>query len=588
MKSQAQDILKDLKSRHRKTIHFSLLVCLFFIQLLIGGYFYNEMISDKKLAAITRKLSQIDELEKLTRASRDRLFAAQRNLQRYISTKDKNDLEQYFSNLDEIGKNLELLERNGHAYPRFRQALVIGDAEVVKSNSLKKIIDSARVSLPAATPQKRVHETAGLKKFEKGELSFKKYDIETKTYADTLKKKNIFKRIGDAIKGKENVQRVTTLTTVREGTTPNSVLLKKSVDSLLNVADTYYGKQIERVRTEIIQTQTDTEKNSQLPAIYENLLFYNNGLMDVYEQAVFSTKKDLQRDYDLHSSKARKYRIYMVSAAMVLMFIISVLILLLTRIAFGYEQKLNEAKRHIEQNLNFKNRILGMLSHELRSPLKMMDLFIGRVDKKVEGPQIKEYLKSMRFTNNSLLLQANQILEFTKDQHSQNKLLAVRFELKKEVDALLTAIEPYVASRHNRFDVVTDIAPETVVDADKAKLHQLFLNIIGNANKFTENGSITVHVHAAGVPEGTVKLTVEVRDTGTGISASDLEKIFEPYYQGIVSADVDNIGAGLGLSLCKDIVSLFNGDISVTSEKNIGTTVAFKIYLNKMEHERAG
>ena len=82
------------------------------------------------------------------------------------------------------------------------------------------------------------------------------------------------------------------------------------------------------------------------------------------------------------------------------------------------------------------------------------------------------------------------------------------------------------------------------------------------------------------INENIISLTTEINDTGVGISQSDLEKIFEPYYQGIISDDVENLGAGLGLSLCKELVELYSGNISVNSELNKGTTVKFSINLN--------
>ncbi len=75
-------------------------------------------------------------------------------------------------------------------------------------------------------------------------------------------------------------------------------------------------------------------------------------------------------------------------------------------------------------------------------------------------------------------------------------------------------------------------------------------------------------------------MITEISDTGVGISKSDLEKIFEPYYQGVLSEDVENLGAGLGLSLCKEIIGLYDGDISVSSEEGKGTTVHFSVNLN--------
>jgi signal transduction histidine kinase len=262
------------------------------------------------------------------------------------------------------------------------------------------------------------------------------------------------------------------------------------------------------------------------------------------------------------------------------MFIVSILIMILTRIAFIYERKLSKANKQIKENLNFKNRILGMLSHELRSPLKIIGIFINKINKKTDDKNIKEYLKSISFTNNTLLIQANQILEYTKNQQVENKLIPVEFNLKNEIKSILTSIEPYIETRNNTFIVEENIDAKIVVNSDNTKINQLFMNILGNANKFTENGEIKVVTRAKTINKSVVSLVTEISDTGTGISKSDLEKIFEPYYQGVLSEDVENLGAGLGLSLCKEIVALYSGEISVSSEENKGTTVTFSINLN--------
>jgi signal transduction histidine kinase len=109
------------------------------------------------------------------------------------------------------------------------------------------------------------------------------------------------------------------------------------------------------------------------------------------------------------------------------------------------------------------------------------------------------------------------------------------------------------------------------------------MNILGNANKFTENGEIKVTVEVEPVNKNIISLTAKIKDSGSGISPSDIEKIFEPYYQGVLSEDVENLGAGLGLSLCKEIVELYDGNISVSSELGKGTTVVFTVNLNLSE-----
>lgn len=257
----------------------------------------------------------------------------------------------------------------------------------------------------------------------------------------------------------------------------------------------------------------------------------------------------------------------------------------LTRIAFIYEKRLNAANKQINENLNFKNRILGMLSHELRSPLKIIGLFISRISKKTDDRQIKEYLKSISFTNDSLLMQANQILEYTKNQAVENKLIPVKFNLKSEITSIMASIEPYIETRNNIFIIHENISPDLEVYSDNKKINQIFMNILGNANKFTENGQITVEVKTEPRNENTISLMTKISDTGAGISKHDLEKIFEPYYQGVLSEDVENLGAGLGLSLCKEIIELYSGHIAVESETGKGTTVTFTVNLNRTNEQ---
>lgn len=307
---------------------------------------------------------------------------------------------------------------------------------------------------------------------------------------------------------------------------------------------------------------------------------YSNDLMKIYETAIKDSKSELQREYDNLNSEKNKIRNYLVIGAMVLMFIVSILIMILTRIAFIYEKRLKAANIQIKENLNFKNRILGMLSHELRSPLKIIGIFINRIGKKTTDETVKEYLKSISFTTNTLLMQSNQILEYTKNQQVENKLISTEFNLNNEVDSILNSIEPYIQTRNNQFIINKNIDPNLVVYSDNTKINQVFMNILGNANKFTENGKITVDTRSQMIDANTVSLITKITDTGAGISKSDLEKIFEPYYQGVLSEDVENLGAGLGLSLCKEIVELYSGSISVASELGKGTEVSFSIKLN--------
>lgn len=566
---------KLLNFKARKIIHYSLLVCILLIQLIIAGFFYNEFISKKNLTFFENQLKEVHTLENLTDSSRGELLNAQNFLQKYMVSNDNTYLDSYFSSLNKLGKNLDSIGHYENKYPKLKNVLTSKKKDSMEIKKLRSLIDS---TYEYSTKSNFKVENS-LPKLEKYSVNydFDKFKVETKTITDTVKKKGLFGRLGDAISGKENVRKESTIITVKQGKEASPANIKAEFDSIFNEVNNHYKGEIKKIQVNVVRNQNNS---GNFYKIFNNLLVYSNGLMNIYEVAIKDSKSELEKEYQKQNSESNRIRKNLVFGAMILMFIVSVLIMLLTRIAFIYEKKLNAANKQIKENLNFKNRILGMLSHELRSPLKIIGLFINRINKRTEDEKVKEYLKSISFTNDSLLMQANQILEYTKNQAVENKLIPVKFNLKNEITSILTSIEPYIETRNNKFIVDENINPDIKVYSDNKKINQIFMNILGNANKFTENGQIKVTAKTLPVDENTISLATEISDTGVGISKSDLEKIFEPYYQGVLSEDVENLGAGLGLSLCKEIVGLYDGDISVSSEEGKGTTVRFSVNLN--------
>ncbi len=566
---------KLLNFKARKIIHYSLLVCILLIQLLIAGYFYNEFISRKNLAFFENQLKEVHTLENLTDNSRGELLNAQNFLQKYMVSNDNTYLNSYFASLNKLGKNLDSIGHYENKYPKLKNVLTSNRKDSMEIKKLKSLIDSTY----EYSTKSNFKVENNLPKLEKYSVNydFDKFKVETKTISDTVKKKGLFGRLGDAISGKENVRKESTIITVKQGKEASPANIKAEFDSIFNEVNNHYKGEIKKIQVNVVRNQNNS---GNFYKIFNNLMVYSNGLMNIYDVAIKDSKAELEKEYQKQNSESNRIRKNLVFGAMILMFIVSVLIMFLTRIAFIYERKLNAANKQIKENLNFKNRILGMLSHELRSPLKIIGLFINRINKRTEDEKVKEYLKSISFTNDSLLMQANQILEYTKNQAVENKLIPVKFNLKSEITSILTSIEPYIETRNNKFIIDENINPDINVYSDNKKINQIFMNILGNANKFTENGQIKVTAKTQPVDENTISLITEISDTGVGISKSDLEKIFEPYYQGVLSEDVENLGAGLGLSLCKEIIGLYDGDISVSSEEGKGTTVHFSVNLN--------
>ena len=396
-------------------------------------------------------------------------------------------------------------------------------------------------------------------------------------FRSSVVKKKLFSRLKDAIKGDVSTKRDTVFITATYGNTIDTDKIKEDFDNTINAMSNHYLNEIKRYQSHISITNS---KSNNLYHIYDSLIVSGNNLMEIYDGTINNYSAKLEEQYNEQNSTNNKIRRYAVLGLMILLFFVLVVIMYYTKQSFLYERELKAANEEIKRNLNFKNKILSMLSHEIRAPLKIIIIFIDRITKKTSDEKITDYLKSISFTNNSLLIQANQILEYAKNQEKPIELKPIEFDLRNEIDAILHVFQPYIESRNNVIEIRNEIDPETIVLADNIKIHQIFTNILGNANKFTENGKIKVTVSTASINEKTVRLYVTISDTGIGISESDIEKIFEPYYQGVLSDEIDNLGAGLGLNLCKEIIELFHGNISVKSTLRKGTIVNFEIDLN--------
>ncbi|PWN62725.1 sensor histidine kinase [Chryseobacterium viscerum] len=571
---------KFLNFKLRKVVHYSLILCILLIQVIIAIFFYNEFVNGKKLKFIKDQLEESRALGGLTDNSRKDFMDAQDHLQKYMATQDNNELQLYFQSLRKLKMNFDKIGEYENTSPRLKKTLTLHRQDTLKTAKLKTLIDS--VYQNSLNPPSKIED----KQYEpaKYKNDFEDLKIQTRTYADTVKKKGFFGRIKDAVAGKVDVQKESTVITMTNNKTIDLSQVKSKMDNTIKSMDKHYAAEVKRVQLLAAQKQ---KSNLQFYSNFSKLLVYSNGLIEVYENAIKDFKSELEKEYNEQSSNNNHIRTYLVLGLMILMFIVSILIMYFTRVAFIYERKLNAANDEIKKNLNFKNRILGMLSHDLRSPLKIINIFIDKIYRTTEDETIKDYLKSIKFTNSTLLLQSNQILEYTKNENAEKELIKSVFNLKEEIGSIVKVITPYLETRNNRF-VVTDRIPEDLeVFSDNIRINQIFMNILGNANKFTENGQIDLVMITEPLGENQISLITTVGDTGIGISESDLGKIFDPYYQGMVSDEVDNLGAGLGLNLVKEIVELFDGDISVESKLHKGTKVTFRINLNRNNNGNA-
>lgn len=239
--------------------------------------------------------------------------------------------------------------------------------------------------------------------------------------------------------------------------------------------------------------------------------------------------------------------------------------------------QLKEAKEHAEAADKLKSAFLATMSHELRTPLNSIIGFTGILLQQLGGPINAEQDKQLNMVRNSanhLLSLISDILDISKIEAGQLTVAAEPFSLKESVQKIVQTVRPLAEKKGLVLSVgLTDEVG--IVTGDVRRVEQILLNLLSNAVKFTEQGNIAV---SCACEAGNFVTTVS--DTGIGISAADLEKLFKPFHQIDTGLSRKYEGTGLGLSICKRLADLLGGSIHVESRLSEGSSFSFTLPLS--------
>lgn len=239
------------------------------------------------------------------------------------------------------------------------------------------------------------------------------------------------------------------------------------------------------------------------------------------------------------------------------------------------EEILREAKRAAENANRSKSEFIANMSHEIRTP---MNAVIGLAQLALSTDlnlKQRDYLQKIHLSSRSLLGILNDILDYSKIEAGRLDIESVEFNLEEVLQNITNLF--IVSAEEKGIEMVYAIDPQLplTLKGDPLRIGQVLSNLVGNAIKFTEQGEIDIAVRGQVQRDGAVLLECSVRDTGIGMSAEQMQRLFAPFSQGDGSITRRYGGSGLGLAISQRLVQMMGGEISVESEAGQGSVFRF-------------
>lgn len=240
-------------------------------------------------------------------------------------------------------------------------------------------------------------------------------------------------------------------------------------------------------------------------------------------------------------------------------------------------KELRDLKERAEVANRAKSTFLSNMSHEIRTPINTIVGTTELLQERITGREEREFLDNIRTSGKNLLKIINDILDFSKIESGDAELLYKEYELLSILQDMGLMFLNQIAEKPVEllFDIDRNLPARLV--GDDMRLRQILINIVNNAIKYTDEGYVKLTLSSEELPEGRCKLSVSVKDTGTGIRREDLERVFENFTRVDMGKNYAKEGAGLGLAIAKNLIERMDGKISVESEYGVGSEFSFYV-----------
>lgn len=247
-----------------------------------------------------------------------------------------------------------------------------------------------------------------------------------------------------------------------------------------------------------------------------------------------------------------------------------------------YRQSLEVAKAYSESLLKSKEQLILSLTHDLKSPLSTIIGFAGFMqDDSAVSPRHQKYLQNISKASNHILNLINGLLDLARLETGKLTIDNIPFNLKTLIDDIVEGFRPQAMAKNIDLQLQSNITASVIYKSDPMRITQILSNLISNALKFTEKGKVSITVSAVSLSEKSDRISIDVADTGIGISEENTQRIFEEFARVTTTRQYE--GAGLGLAIIQKLIHLLQGTIKLESKLGVGSCFTIVLPLEKGE-----